>query len=107
MNEPDKKIRRWPRGFVPAVVVLALCFSRPLCSLARFALHDDLYSHILLIPFIGLYLVWLKRNALPPASPPDRKIALSLSIAGLVALAGLLDPPRLRGRNWPEWIRWP
>jgi exosortase C (VPDSG-CTERM-specific) len=73
---------------VPAVVVLSLCFGRPLWDLARFALRDDLYSHLLLIPFISLYLVWLKRNDLPPVSRPDRGIALFLSMAGLAALAG-------------------
>jgi exosortase C (VPDSG-CTERM-specific) len=73
---------------VPALVVLSLCFGRPLWDLARFALRDDLYSHILLIPFISLYLVWLKRNALPSAPRPNRGMAVSLLIAGLIALAG-------------------
>ena len=43
-------------------VILFLCFARPLYDLVRFALHSDLYSYILLVPFISLYLAWLKAD---------------------------------------------
>ena len=63
-------LRRQLRLLAICTVVLAACFVKPLFSLARFTLHSDLYSHILLIPFVSLYLAWLKKWSLSPASEP-------------------------------------
>ena len=68
--------------------VLAACFAKPLYELVRYALHSELYSHILLIPFVSLYLAWLKKNFLPADSEPDRKLAVLPFAAGLLLLAG-------------------
>ena len=46
------------------LVILLICFGKPLYDLARFSIHGDLYSHIVLIPFITVYLIWLKRQKL-------------------------------------------
>ena len=46
------------------MLVLVLFFSKPLYDLVRFALKSDLYSHIVLIPFISAYLVWIDRGRL-------------------------------------------
>src|SRR5262249_49640598 len=35
-----------------------LCYIRPLYDLARFAIDSQLYSYILLIPFISAWLIW-------------------------------------------------
>jgi len=59
----------------------------PLYGLVRFAIQSELYSHIVLIPFISGYLVWLRRRSLPPCSLPDRKAAVVPLIAGAVLLA--------------------
>lgn len=50
--------------------ILILCFSRPLWQLVAFAWASDLYSHILLIPFISLYLIWLEKRNLAFDSKP-------------------------------------
>jgi exosortase C (VPDSG-CTERM-specific) len=86
------------RSFVWATVVLALCFAVPLYDLTRFAAGSELYSYILLIPFISLYLVWLKRHNLPPASKPARGIAAGFFTVGTVALFAywLVLRPRLK-----------
>jgi exosortase C (VPDSG-CTERM-specific) len=59
-----------------------------LYDLARFAIQSDLYSHIILLPFIGLYLVWLKRHELAIWSTPSRKIAIIPVFLGVGILAG-------------------
>ena len=81
-------LRRQLRLLAVCTVVLAACFARPLFNLARFTLHSELYSHILLIPFISLYLAWLKKNSLPPDSEPDRKLAALPLAAGLLSILG-------------------
>ena len=83
-------LRRQLRLLAICTVVLAACFAKPLFSLARFTLHSDLYSHILLIPFVSLYLAWLKKNSLSPDSEPGRKLALLPLAAGLLLLAEYL-----------------
>jgi exosortase C (VPDSG-CTERM-specific) len=72
------------------IAVLMLCFARPLFSLARFTLHSELYSHILLIPFVSLYLAWLKKNEFLHDSEPDRKLAALPLAAGLLSSLGFL-----------------
>jgi exosortase C (VPDSG-CTERM-specific) len=69
---------------------LALCFAGPLVSLVGFALHSDLYSHILLIPFVSLYLAWLSRSDLRHDSQPARKLAVLPLAAGVISSLGFL-----------------
>ncbi|MDB6077311.1 MAG: exosortase VPDSG-CTERM-specific [Akkermansiaceae bacterium] len=84
------------RNFYVAVAVLVAGFSVPLYHLVQFALQSELYSHTILVPFISLYLVWMKRHSLPPRSRPDHRLAILPLVAGLALLAGrftsTLDP---------------
>ena len=91
MNRPSETSDQM-RGFILATAALILCFSVPLYHLVRFALGSDLYSHIVLIPFITAYLVWTKRKTLPPSSTPARSWAVAPLGAGgaLLALYGIL-----------------
>lgn len=74
--------------------MLVLCFAFPLWKLFRFAAESDLYSYILLIPFIGAYLFWLERGSLPVSPRP----------AGAIAAAFLLAGAALFAAHW-LWIR--
>lgn len=90
---PPSSSRQWEvrpgqrRGFALAILVLLLGFGIPLGELARFACGSKLYSYILLIPFISLYLVWLKRRRATPASPPLRTVGGLFAFAGGLVLA--------------------
>jgi exosortase C (VPDSG-CTERM-specific) len=81
-------VRRRPIALALGAVILALCFIRPLYDLARFALASSLYSHILLIPFISLYLIWPKRRALPVAATVQPGWAILPLLGALALLAG-------------------
>jgi exosortase C (VPDSG-CTERM-specific) len=76
------------RGLILVTVGLLVCFSLPLYALVRFAIPNELYSYIVLIPFIAGYLVWQRRRALPPFSGPDWKSAAVLLAIGTGLLAG-------------------
>jgi exosortase C (VPDSG-CTERM-specific) len=69
------------------VAGLAAGFALPLSQLVRFALHSSLYSHIILVPFVSLYLVWLKRRQLPAEFQPAPLPALALALPGILAVA--------------------
>lgn len=71
-----------------AVGGLAICFVVPLWRLVWFAANDELFSYILLMPFLCAYLGWLEKKSLPPASPPAKMPAALFFIAGAAALTG-------------------
>lgn len=83
------------RKFRLAGVLLLLCFSVPLYQLVRFALHSELYSFILLIPFVSAYFVWLQRDELKPAggaAQPGWALILLTAGGGLLIVYGLSLP---------------
>jgi exosortase C (VPDSG-CTERM-specific) len=57
---------------------LTVLFSQALTSLIVYAARSDLHSHIVLVPFITAYLLYINRSRLPAA--------YRISIAGTVAL---------------------
>jgi exosortase C (VPDSG-CTERM-specific) len=75
-------------GLLLALGLVLIAFSVPIYGLVRFALGSDLYSYILLVPFISLFLVWLKRGTLPPPDRPARALAGLVLAAGALLLAG-------------------
>ena len=75
------------RRFLLAEAVLVLCFSNPLWKLVHFAAASELYSYILLIPFISAYLLWLKRSGLPVSTRPARPLGMVFLFAGVALLA--------------------
>lgn len=82
-----KNNKRRLLAFIVATALLGLCFSIPLYHLLRLALTDDLYSDVPLIPFVSLYLVWLRRQRMPVSFEHAPLPATLFSLAGLVVLA--------------------
>src|SRR5947208_1227131 len=69
------------------VVLLAICFGKPLFALVQFARHSELYSHVLRIPFISAYLVWLKRRDLKLDGKQVSRWALLPLVGGATLLS--------------------
>ena len=86
MKEEDAESRARLRGFLLSVIALLLFFSWPLLRLLRYALSSDLYSYIILIPFVSGYLIWNKRKALPTLSRPNQEFTFFTWIAGMAVL---------------------
>jgi len=76
------------KAFTAFAVLLLLCFAKPLYGLVRFAMHSDLYSYVLLVPFISAYLVWLKRQEPELESRPVRLLALAAFLLGAGLIGG-------------------
>lgn len=76
-----------PPRLLLGVLGLVICFSLPLYQWARFALQSDLYSYVLLIPFVSLYLLGLGRKQYLPALVARNPGAAAVLIgSGLIAL---------------------
>jgi len=85
------------RPFGWACLVLAALFALPLYRLGSYALENDLYSHVPLIPFVAAYLMWQRKDRLAAAAssaPPPRLWASIPLLAGAAALAayGMGEP---------------
>jgi len=77
--------------FATAVVASLGLFWRPLSALVGLCLHGDSYSHILLIPFIALYLFWMDRFAIFRGVRWSAVPGLTLILAG-IAICWFADP---------------
>lgn len=86
---PPRSARRQFQIFLLAAAAVILAFALPLYRLARFSIGHELYSHIVLIPLISLYLIWQDRAKLPPVgqSAPRRNLAFGLFAGGGLLLA--------------------
>jgi exosortase len=60
--EPPSMLAKRHTVFVAFLAVSAAIFWRPLSSLVQYSLHDDSSSHIVLIPFIVLFLIFTERK---------------------------------------------
>jgi exosortase C (VPDSG-CTERM-specific) len=77
------------RDLTVLTLLLLVCFAKPLYDLVRYALNSELFSYVLLVPFISLYLAWLKKERLMTITgSPIRSLALIPSCAGVVVLLG-------------------
>jgi exosortase C (VPDSG-CTERM-specific) len=57
-------VRRQLQRLAVVAGLLAICFGGPLLRLISFAAHSELFSCILLVPFISGYLIWTIRKTL-------------------------------------------
>jgi exosortase C (VPDSG-CTERM-specific) len=73
-------------GACYAIVLLA-AFARPLLGLINYAAGSQLYSYILLIPFVSAYVLYIRRDQLPRNYVVDLPLAIVSLAAGLGALA--------------------
>jgi exosortase C (VPDSG-CTERM-specific) len=84
-------------GYFLSVAVLSLACSGPLVALVRYAMKEELHSHILLIPLVSVYLAGLKRDSLPR----DRRGSVAGAVIGAlifaVAAAAVFFGPALAG----------
>ena len=69
-------------GYAVFAALLGLAFLNPLVTLAIYAAGTDIHSHVLLIPFISAYLIYLRRNELP------KSYQSSLGPASLLLIVG-------------------
>jgi exosortase C (VPDSG-CTERM-specific) len=77
-----RKLWRFWSGTGFAIVLLAV-FARPLLALISYVAGSQLYSYILLIPFVSAYLLYLRRDQLPKNYVVDLPLAIMSLVAGL------------------------
>lgn len=96
---------RWWR-LVLGIALLLICFAAPIYQLLQFAAHSELYSQILLVPFISAYLIWLKRHSLPSGPQPAGKAAVTFTGAGLALIAAFWLARPAGGMDTEDYLAW-
>src|SRR6266516_2701599 len=94
MASSRRKTWRFWSGACFAIVLLA-AFAQPLLALVNYAAGSELYSYILLIPFVSAYLLYVRRDELPKKYVAD----LPLAVVSLAAGLGVL--------MFTYWLRFP
>jgi exosortase C (VPDSG-CTERM-specific) len=82
----NKKTWRIWAGACFAIALLG-AFAQSLLALINYTAGSDLYSYILLIPFVSGYLLYLRRNQLPKDYVVDLPLAMAFLAAGFGAFA--------------------
>ena len=80
-----RKTWRFWSGACFAIVLLA-AFAQPLLALINYAAGSQLYSYILLVPFVSAYLLYLRRDQLPKTLVTDLPLVVVSLAAGLGVL---------------------
>jgi exosortase C (VPDSG-CTERM-specific) len=96
---PEPASSRVPRrflAFVLLVIGLVAAFGVPLYSLARHAMASDLHSHILLIPFVSVYLIYIHWKQLPQRYVSSPRWAMLAAAIAFIA-AGVAWGLRVSG----------
>jgi exosortase C (VPDSG-CTERM-specific) len=84
LSNHGKMWRLW--GGACFAIVLLAAFAQPLLALVNYAARSELYSYILLVPFISAYLLFLRRDQLPKKYAIDLPLAIVSLAAGLGVL---------------------
>jgi exosortase C (VPDSG-CTERM-specific) len=80
-------LRRQLNWLAVELILLLICFGRPLYDLLRFTNHSDLFSYIPLVPFISAYLIWTERKQITTEVRPCRIGAACAFIVGAAIAA--------------------
>jgi len=78
-------------GCAGYVVLLTLLFIKSLTTLMLHAAQSDLHSHILLVPFISGYLLYIRHGRQLPAYRSSIAGTITLSAIGIAALAAGIE----------------
>lgn len=62
------------------LLVLLIAFGQNLWVLLNYAARSDLYSYILLVPFVSAYLLYIRRDQLPKNYVTDFRLAIVLLV---------------------------
>ena len=91
-------------SFVAFILISSLAFYKTLSALVRYSLHDESSSHIILIPLVVFFLLYLERQSVFSIIRTSIGSGVSLALGGMILywLAG--RDPFPREGNWPLFL---
>jgi exosortase len=86
--------------FVAFVLISSLAFYATLTALVRYSLYNSSSSHIILIPFVSFFLIYLERRTIFSNSATSFGPGIGLAVAGLFFCWLAARGPIPRDGNW-------
>jgi exosortase C (VPDSG-CTERM-specific) len=102
LSRMPKRQAKHFRRFGVFVLALSGLFFGPLRDLATVAVGSELHSHILLIPFVFVWLVYLRRDSLPAESSGSFAWSIPFLVVGAAALVARLAAPEFLASTSPN-----
>jgi exosortase len=94
-------IARRHASFVAFILISSLAYYKTLSALVQYSLHDESSSHIILIPLVAFFLLYVERHRLFSITRTSLVSGVSLALAGMI-LFWLASRDRFpQAGNWP------
>lgn len=93
--------RRRHVGFVAFFVISGFAFNKTLSALVKYSLHDPSCSHIILIPLIAFFLLYLERHTVFSITRTNIGFGISLALGGVMLYWLAHRSPFPQNGNWP------
>src|ERR1700732_3418112 len=87
-------------AFAALMVVSSLAFYKTLTALIQYSLHNDSSSHIILIPFIAFFLIYMERQRIFSITRISLGPGLGLALVGTVLFSLVNRSSLSRDGNW-------
>jgi len=87
-------------AFAAFVVLTSVAFYKTLSALIQYSLRNDSSSHIVLIPFIALFLIYMERQRIFSITRMSVSPGVSLTLVGIVLLVLVSRSSFSRDGNW-------
>jgi exosortase len=88
-------------SFIAFVLISSLAFYRTLTALVQYSLHDDSSSHIILIPFVAFFLLYVERQTVYSVTTTRIASGTGLVLGGAILCWFAYRGPVPQEGNWP------
>jgi exosortase len=87
-------------SFAAFIVASSLAFYATLTALVGYSLHNSSSSHIILIPFVSFFLLYVERRTVFSISTTGVRLGIGLAIAGLILYWLAVRGPIPQNGSW-------
>jgi exosortase len=88
-------------SFVAFILVSSLVFCKTLSALVRYSLHDESSSHIILIPLVAFFLLYVERQTIFLITRTNIGPGVGLTLGGMILYWLANRGPFPQAGNWP------
>jgi len=96
--------RRRHLGFVAFIVISSLAFYKTLSALVKYSLHDASSSHIILIPLVAFFLLYVERQTVFLITRTNIGSGIGLALGGMILYWLAHRGPFPQDGNWPLFL---